>query len=54
MALATTIKKKFEPVWAFFNYVEKRGWKGSQLFVNSYKVENVNVGGRWSKKAKIS
>ena len=24
-----------------------------QLFVNSYKVENVNVGGRWSKKPKF-
>ena len=38
----------------FFNYVDKRRYVGvGRLFVNSYTVENVTVGGRWSKKAKI-
>ena len=40
---------------AFTNYVYKRrvvGGLKNQLFVNHYTIENVNGGGRWSKKAK--
>ena len=40
---------------SFTNYVDKKRWVGSPkmstFFVNLYKVENVNIGGRWSKKA---
>ena len=39
--------------WSFPNYVYKRRWVGSPKtwtsFVNVYKLEIVNGGGRWSK-----
>ena len=28
----------------FTNYIDKKRWVGSQLFVNIYKVETVNIG----------
>ena len=39
---------------SFTNYVDKKRWAGSPkmliFFVNVRKVENVNLGGMWSKK----
>ena len=43
-------------IGAFTNYVYKRRGVGGQknwLFVNFHAIENVNGGGRWSKKAKF-
>ena len=47
--------KQNHPKEAFTNYVYKRRGVGGQknlLFVNFYTIENVNGGGRWSKKDK--